>query len=214
MKNILFICLFALIVPTISAQSKPDFGLFLGGGSYVGDINPDKQFYKPRPSAGLLLRFNINKRFAFRINSTYVMLSGDTKDFPDDVLPYRPIASFSTNLLDFSSQLEFNFLPYITGAEKWLSSTYVAGGIGYTLNLSGNKNFMTVPFGIGCKTNITDRLSAGLEWSYRKTFNDKIDNLESPLGKSILHNNDWYSTYGLFITYKFVKFAADCPVYK
>ena len=73
---------------------------------------------------------------------------------------------------------------------------------------------MTIPFGFGVKTNLTDRLSAGLEWSYRKTFYDKIDNVESPLGKSILHNNDWYSTYGLFITYKFVKFAADCPVYK
>ena len=116
MKNILFFCLFSLTITTISAQHKTDLGLFLGGSSYVGDINPDRQFYKPRPAAGLLWRFNINKRFALRLNSTYVMLSGNTKDFPNQVLPYRPDASFSTNLLDFSSQLEFNFLPYITGA--------------------------------------------------------------------------------------------------
>jgi opacity protein-like surface antigen len=214
MKNILFFFLLLSIIPAISAQRKADIGLFLGGGSYVGDINPGKQFYNPRPAAGLLFRLNINKRFAIKLNSTYVMLSGNTKDFPDEVLIYRPVASFSTNLLDFSSQLEFNFIPYLTGGEKWLSSTYVAGGIGYTFNLTGDKNFMTIPFGFGFKTNITDRLSAGLEWMYRKTFYDRIDNLESPLGKSILHNNDWYSTYGLFITYKFVKFAADCPVYK
>ena len=214
MKNIFFFCLLLIFISTISAQQKTDFGLFLGGSSYVGDINPGKQFYKPRPSAGILMRININKRFAVRLNSTYVMLSGDTKDFPDQVLPYKPNYSFATNLLDFSSQLEFNFMPYITCTEKWMNSTYVAGGIGYTFNLSGNKNFMTIPFGFGFKINITDRLSTGLEWSYRKTFYDGIDNVQSPLGKSILHNNDWYSTYGLFITYKFVKFAAKCPVYK
>jgi opacity protein-like surface antigen len=214
MKKILIYSLLLFLIQNISAQRKADFGLFLGGGSYIGDINPGKQFYRPQPAAGLLVRLNINKRFAIRLNGTYVKLSGSANDFPNQVLSYKPGTSFSTNLFDFSTQLEINFLPYITGDKKWLCSTYVSGGIGYTINISGNKNFMTVPFGIGAKINITDRLSAGLEWSYRKTFFDRIDNYESPLGKSILHNNDWYSTYGLFITYKFVKFAADCPVYK
>jgi hypothetical protein len=202
------------MIPAISAQRKMDFGLFLGGSSYVGDLNPGKQFYKPQPAAGLIARYNINKRFAIRVNGTYVMLKGNSNDFPDQVLPYMPGSSFATNLIDFSSGLEFNFSPYITGTDEWLNSTYVVGGIGYTLNLSGGQNFVTVPFGFGFKININTRLSAGLEWCYRKTFYDGIDNLESPLGKSILHNNDWYSTYGLLITYKFVKFVADCPVYK
>jgi hypothetical protein len=142
------------------------------------------------------------------------MVRGNSADFPDQVLPYRPQYSFSTNLLEFGTLLEFNFLPYITGQDQWLKSTYIAGGIGYNFNLSAGNNFLSIPFGAGFKFNITSRLSAGMEWTYRKTFNDMIDNTESPLGKSFLHNNDWYSTYGLFITYKFFKFAADCPAYK
>ena len=31
---------------------------------------------------------------------------------------------------------------------------------------------------------------------------------------SVIHNNDWYSFLGVFITYKFFNFAAECPAYK
>lgn len=213
MKHTLLI--FAVFLSlSLTAQRKFDVGLLLGGASYVGDLNPGKQFYKPGPSAGAMARLNINKRFALRLNGTYSMVRGNSEDFPDQVLPYRPEYSFSANLLEFATQLEFNFLPYLTGQDKWLNSTYIAGGIGYNFNISAGNNFLSIPFGAGFKINLSNRLSAGLEWTYRKTFNDQIDNLESPLGKSVLHNNDWYSTYGLFITYKFFKFAADCPVYK
>jgi opacity protein-like surface antigen len=214
MKYNLILSIAIILSTSLLAQRKSDFGLFLGGASYVGDINPGKQFYKPGPAVGALIRFNINKRYVLRFNGTYAMVSGNSDDFPDQTLPYRPEHSFTSNLFEFASQLEFNFLPYISGQDKWMNSTYITGGIGYTLNVSAGNGFLSIPFGAGFKINITDRLSAGLEWTYRKTFNDKIDNLESPLGNSILHNNDWYSTYGLLITYKFFKFAADCPVYK
>jgi hypothetical protein len=180
----------------------------------VGDLNPGKQFYKVKPSLGALMRFNINKRYSIRLSGYYITLSGDEADFPDRIIPYPHRPSFTSNLLDFSSQLEFNFLPYITGEDKWLSSTYVAGGIGYSFGLSDIAGFMTIPFGVGAKINITERLSTGVEWSFRKTFYDRIDDVSSPMGNSTLHNNDWYSTFGLFITYKFFKFAADCPAYK
>lgn len=213
MKNILII-ISLFLCTSILAQRKFDVGVFIGGASYVGDINQGKQFYKPSLSAGALIRYNINKRYALRMQGIYAKVRGNSSDFPDEVLPYRPEYSFTTNLLEFAAQTEFNFLPYITGQDRWLKSTYIAAGLGYTINVSPGNNFLSIPFGVGFKINLSDRLSAGLEWSYRKTFNDRIDNIESPLGHSILHNNDWYSTYGLFITYKFFKFAADCPTYK
>jgi hypothetical protein len=37
--------------------------------------------------------------------------------------------------------------------------------------------------------------------------------VENQLGNTLLNNNDWYSFIGVFITYKFFKFAADCPAY-
>jgi hypothetical protein len=194
------------------AQSKADFGIILGGSYYLGDLNTSKQFHSTKPSFGALIRFNLNKRYALRLSGYYMSL-GASEISPNQP-PYPHSHSFYTNLLDVSGQFEFNFLPYITGEGKLVGSTYIAGGIGYALGLANGISLLTIPFGIGAKFNITERLSTGIEWSFRKTFNDKIDNVSSPIGNNALHNNDWYSTFGLLITYKFVKFAADCAVYK
>ena len=40
-------------------------------------------------------------------------------------------------------------------------------------------NHFTIPFSLGFKFNAGKRLSAGVEWSPRKTFNDRIDGVEN-----------------------------------
>jgi hypothetical protein len=215
MKYLLIFSLSCFFVFRTYAQHyKADFGIALGGDYYLGELNPSKQFHETKPDIGTFIRFNINKRFAFRISGYYMTLTGNDSNSSDLVIPYGHAKSFYTSLLDITGQLEINFLPYLTGQESKIGSPYIAGGIGYSLGLSNGISLLTVPFGLGYKYNITNRLSTGLEWSFRKTFNDKIDNITSPNGSTTLHNNDWYSTFGVLITYKFVKFAADCAAYK
>ena len=214
MKKYLFSIVFVLIVihPHSEAQRFTDYGLIGGVSYYNGEINPTKQFYSPSPSLGGFFRVNINKRYAVRLSGIYANLRGSDNDFPNRSLTDRPPVTFTNTLMDFSSQLEFNFVPYITGEEKFINSVYIAGGIGYSLFL-GSSNSLTIPFGIGFKINLTKRLSAGAEWAFRKTFIDDIDEVTNLLSNTPFNNNDWYSFFGLFISYKFVKFAADCPVY-
>ncbi len=212
MKQLLIIC-FVFSFALTKAQRYTDFGIIGGGAYYMGEINPTRQFYKLSPAVGALFRVNINKRFAVRLSGIYAGLRGSDQDFPDRYIPLRSPQSFSKQILDISGECEFNFLPYITGEDKWLYSTYVAGGIGTGI-IIGNKPFLTIPFGVGFKVNLTTRLSAGCEWSFRKTFRDDIDNVENQLGNTLINNNDWYSFVGIFISYKFFKFAADCPAYK
>jgi hypothetical protein len=213
MKYLIVFLLFLILIPAAWSQRQTDIGLFGGCSYYMGEINPTKQFYKPSPSFGGFFRWNINKRFAGRLSGYYLTLKADPSDFPDRLYPYRPTESFSNSMMDFSAQVEFNFVPYITGEDQFLNSVYIAGGIGYAATLSSN-NSLTIPFGVGFKINLTDRLSTGLEWSFRKTFVDDLDHVTNPLDNTLFNNNDWYSVLGLFISYKFVKFAADCPVYK
>jgi hypothetical protein len=213
MKHLISIVLILIALPLVKAQRNTDFGLLVGGAYYLGEYNPTKQFYSPSPSFGGFFRWNINKRYAARISGYYLSLRANDNDFPGRVDPYIDYTSFSTSLIDFSVQAEFNFAPYITGEQRFLNSLYIAGGIGYSNSLNGN-NSLIIPFGLGFKINLSDRMSIGAEWSFRKTFIDDIDNFDNPLGHTLLNNNDWYSIFGLFISYKFVKFAADCPVYK
>ena len=222
--------LFALILANshfIIAQRNANLGIFLGTAYYMGDINPNRHFYRPRPSLGVLYRINLNKHYSIRANGYYAYLSGSDTDFPNVIHTDRQTqpVEFSTSLIDGTIQFEFNFLPYVPNSGKWESTTYIAGGIGYSIITSSRvrtsydaiKNpvpHMTFPFGIGFKVNINRKVSAGLEWSFRKSFSDRVDFLPNPSEQiSLFHNNDWYSFAGIFITYKFFKFAIDCPAY-
>ncbi len=198
------------------SQRNSDIGIFSGFSYYMGDINPKKYFYSPSPSFGGIYRYNINRRYALRANAFYGRLKGNDLDFPNHYHPDRPSVSFTTTLLDLGGNFEFNFLPYTPTINQWEYSTYITAGLGYSLILNstaGARNHFTIPFGVGLKVNITNRLSSGAEMTFRKTFTDKIDGVENPLASSPVHNNDWYSFFGVFITYKFFKFAADCPAY-
>jgi hypothetical protein len=119
--------------------------------------------------------------------------------------------------MDVSVQLEFNFLPFTPSMGKWQYTPYITAGITGSMIMGSDAdatNTLSIPFGIGAKVNITSRLSAGAEWGFRKTFSDRIDGLANPSNtSSLIHNNDWYSIAGIFITYKFFNFATECPAY-
>jgi hypothetical protein len=186
----------------------------------MGDINPNRHFYRPSFSLGALYRYNINTRVAIRANGYYANLSGNDLDFPSQLHPDRPVspASFNTSLVDVGLQVEYNFMPYIPNVADHAYTPYISTGIAGALILSTDRdaiNLLSLPFGIGVKMNVAKKITAGAEWSFRKSFSDRIDGLENPSGvHSIIHNNDWYSFLGIFITYKFFNFAAECPAYK
>ncbi len=215
--------LFLIVVIVLFSMSKPvpaqkyfDFGLFGGTSYYMGEINHAQQFYYPSISFGALARYNLNKRYAFRLNGYYGSLKASDSDFTTQLPTRRPM-EVNTKILEYTAQFEINFLPYLTGTSKNNLTTYIAFGIGYAFPIGGNyyepKSHLSIPVGAGIKFNVTDKVGMGAEWSFRKTFTDSLDGIESPLGKRLLHNNDWYSFAGIFITYKFFNFAVDCPTY-
>lgn len=204
----------------VAAQRNANLGIIGGIAYYMGDINPGRHFYNPSPAIGAIYRVNINPRFAIRANAYYTTVSGSDSDFPDLLHPDRPYdVTFSTSLLDLNLQTEFNFLPFTPNVGKFNYTPYVSAGLGFTMAMAGGdgtgaQHHLTFPFGIGAKLNISRRISTGIEWSFRKAFSDLIDGQENPTGvQSPVHNNDWYSYLGVFITYKFLNFAADCPAY-
>jgi len=203
-----------------TAQKNSDIGIFAGASYYLGDINPGTHFYKAQPAFGVLFRYNVNPRLSVRANAYYISLSGSDADFPEILHPdrlYSP-AVFKTSFLDAALQVEFNFLPYTPGIRPFDFTPYLTTGISTGLIMgsdAGAGNFASLPFGAGIKMTFTKRICGGMEYSFRKTFNDMIDGIENPSGvSSVIHNNDWYSYIGVFITYKFYNFAADCPAYE
>ena len=104
-------------------------------------------------------------------------------------------------------------------------SLYTAAGIGYHFVVAADNStpqsmtsHFTIPFSLGFKFNSGNRLSAGVEWSPRKTFTDTGLDGVTNIGEvksdfHLLGNNDWYNFAGVFITYKIFNYREDCPTY-
>lgn len=197
------------------SRSRNQLGLYLGTSFYQGDLNESRIFTNVHPAIGGLLKINITKRYALKMGLIYNQLSGSGYPFNQDtVYSYR---TFSGSYINFGGQFEINMFPYLPHSTKDRTAPYIFGGLGYTAALSGGPSFVHIPFGVGIKHNLTKRLSVDVEWSFRKTFNDKIDGVENfnnPYQGSLTFNNDWYYLFGLVFTYKFFNIAEDCPVYK
>ena len=219
MKKLYLLLLIILLSTAIKAQRKSDFGLIGGAAFYLGDINQEKVFYNPGYMFGPIFRYNYNKRYSLRLKGVYAKISGSDNDFDNTIVGRNP-NTFSATFINGAPQAEYNFIPYLTGDITYQWTPYVFGGVGYSLILASSstagvpaKSHVVIPFGLGFKINMGKRLSGGVEWTFNKTFSDRVDGVYPPTGETFLFKNDWYNFVGLFITYKFFKFAVDCPAY-
>ncbi len=221
MKRNLLLFLFVFSANLLIGQSRTELGVTLGTSYYQGDISRSRLFYSPSMAYGVILKYNHSNHLTTSIKGFYGKLSGSDSDFSDMENQLRG-ASFSASLIDVSALIEFNFLQYTSSGyikkNKHRFTPFIFIGIGgnYIFGTSGFENPITIPFGIGIKYNIFERLTLGLEWSYRKTFNDQIDgviNVQDVNNTPVIHNDDWYSFCGVFVTYKLFKDKFDCPTY-
>lgn len=202
----LFIVLssFLLGLSTLSAQKTGEFGVFLGGSFYLGDLNPNGFFKFTQPAFGAIYRYNINNRFSARLSG----LIGTVEAF-DNQSPYafqqQRNLNFKSPIDELSGQFEFNFFEYEIGNPKFNFSPYIFGGFGFfRMNPQGEINGSWValqplhtegqdtrfnpdapyhliqpciPFGIGIKLSIFPTVCMSIEWGMRKTFTGYIDDV-------------------------------------
>ncbi len=236
MTKRIFIILFTLIAVFSSHAQRRfwEFGGMLGASNYVGDINSmfykgndakewnqfesSFDFYNSHFLGGLVARYNYNPRWSIRFGLMFSKISGDDKNFDND----RNL-SFYSNIQEFSSTVEFNFLDYRTGSLHHRITPYIFAGIGLfhfnpkttikdynsnemlTIKLhdmhtegqtfyndKGNYSLwqVSIPFGLGAKFSLNKYVCIGIEWGFRKTFTDYIDDISSQyVGRRQMINN-------------------------
>lgn len=228
MKRLLVLFMVAFLAVEALGQQSVDIGILGGAGTYFGDMTKIEMNKSINPAYGGFLRFNFNPRYALRFNviNSSIGAQGEFESHP---------WNFDKNVLDISLHFEFNYLKYIVGDKETPWSTYLFGGVGmqtysYEMNpdklnplvdpsyfanadYSGSVISPIIPFGLGFKFNLSRRWGIALEGSLRKSFSDKLDNLDDPLsyvdsqGVQIkytdqLHNNDWTSYVTIHLVYK------------
>lgn len=202
--------------------AQEDYRFDAGGGvgmtGYLGDANTSNLWSHPGFDGMLLFRYIRSPRIAFKTGFYVGTLSGNSADMTD-VFPETAQFKFSTTFYELSEMFEFNFFNYGIGEKyrnlkRW--TPYVTAGLGATVwSTDGYTGAaFTIPFGIGAKYKLSERLNLGLEFLMKKTFADKLDgpNLSDPhaIKSGFAKNTDWYSTLSVTLSYEFSKRCATC----
>lgn len=213
-------------ITIIGFGQNSDLGLFLGTSYYLGELNPSTPISnKVNPSLGVFYRKNISKRYALRFGVNYLKLAAADKNRSTELSQFRQL-SFTANLWEAYGVLEFNFIPYqINNYTTSPFSPYVFIGLAGFLvspNVDGPITDIvkedvvapSIPFGLGVKFDFSGNLGLAIEWGMRKTFTDQIEGLPETYVHgyqlSNSQNNDWYSTVGLTLNYKFLTKSDYC----
>ena len=239
MKKIVLVIASFLIAVSGFAQKTADIGIWGGTSTYIGDVNDVAPFQAFNPNFGAFFRYNFNPRIGLRTQflTGKISAEGTIQDMP---------WNFEKSVQDLSLQVEINFLKYRGGEKKTPFSPYLLGGIGvmyypyemdpaliYAFNQNHNKGLavinesvvaLSLPFGMGVKTHLGERLGIGVEYLMRKHFVDQLDNLDDPnafinsegketVYNDFFHNNDWSGYLGVYLTYKLYLGKEACPAY-
>jgi hypothetical protein len=226
LKNIFIILLLIVPISFFAQKSDHEFGAFAGVSYYMGDLNQTKLFSSIKPTIGIIYKIDINPRYAIRFSGIFGSLSGSDANSKNGYQLTRNY-SFHVPISEFATMIEYHFFPYIPESRYNFITPYVSVGIG-ALIIPSQENKIPVkpviPFGIGCKYALNKRFGIAVEWTYRKTFTDYIDQLPDDAynqtvtsankQRSFLGSKDWYSFAGISLTYKFAIGSSKCPAYR
>ncbi len=184
--------------------SLSELGPSVGYMYYLGDLNPSKQFYNPNLAIGLMYRYNVNARLAYRFNITSGSVEASDKDAQNDLLVNRNL-SFSSNIQEITGGIEFHYHKYQMGNKKYRATTYMifqAGlfhfnptreyngeevelqplgtegqGTPYGKKRKYSRYQVCFPIGLGAKISLGKVANLNFDIALRKTFTDYLDDV-------------------------------------
>ncbi|MFY0602998.1 MAG: hypothetical protein JXQ93_03545 [Flavobacteriaceae bacterium] len=194
-----------------------EVGVFLGVSNYVGDIGSTNYLRPKDAGVGLIYKWNLNPRIAFRGTYTYIPIKANDADSENLVRQNRGL-SFENTINEVAVGMEFNFFEYdLSSTDKTYTpyilfeiaafdyqtvrpSPTVVGSFTFTRNTS-----LALPIGVGFKSKIYGKLAFAIETRVRYTFKDDLD-YSTPDFPSLDFGgtgNDWYMFTGVSLVYTF-----------
>jgi opacity protein-like surface antigen len=196
----------ALITFTLSASAQ-DFhiNLFGGAANYAGDLQSKSiTLNQALFTVGAGISYEYSNKLMLRAGIHFAQLNAQDKYQSNNLRRLRNL-SFATNLWEVHTAAEFHFLgmqnrvfsPYVMGGvavfnyNPYAYAPFAAGGQKVFLRplstegqgLTGTNKptysltQIAIPFGVGVRMKLNDRIGVGAEFGYRKTFTDYIDDV-------------------------------------
>ena len=194
-----------------------EIGIFIGGSNYIGDIGKTNYVNPNELAVGVIFKWNMNPRIAFRGTFTTMRIAADDLE-SSNLGRYERGINFSNTINELAFGVEFNYLDYDISSHDKSYTPYVFLELA-AFNYKGaveeispsnytyeNKTSYALPFGVGIKTKFFNSFAISLEVRVRYTFEDDLDynNIEIPsLQFGNPNSNDWYMATGISFVYTF-----------
>ena len=223
--TVIIITLFSIQFSTAQIH---EFGLYLGGSNFIGDVGATDYIAPKNLTIGGIYKWNRSPRHSYRISLLFSELEGIDKNSDDPSRQIRGL-EFNSQIIELSAGMECTFLDFNLHKGGFVSTPYLYTGVTVTkhdnfflansgqLEPEGTESFAYgIPMVVGYKAAIAQHFVLACEIGARYTFSDEIDgsvpDAEELQSRSFgnLNNNDWYTFTGVTLTYTFGKNPCYC----
>ena len=183
-----------------------EFGVGIGAAHYFGDLNTRARVNRPKIAATAFFRKNFGNYMALRVGASFAQLGYSDAYNTHNEYMFRRNLSFNTNVWELALQGDFNFYRFLPGEPGLNFTPYITLGVGIFnydpyAYLNGQKYFLRqlgtegqgtslypdrqqygsmgicIPFGVGLKYAINERINFGFEVVHRFTNTDYLDDV-------------------------------------
>lgn len=183
-----------------------EFGVGIGAAHYFGDLNTRARVNRPKIAATAFFRKNFGNYMALRVGASFAQLGYSDAYNTHNEYMFRRNLSFNTNVWELALQGDFNFYRFLPGEPGLNFTPYITLGVGIFnydpyAYLNGQKYFLRqlgtegqgtslypdrqqyssmgicIPFGVGLKYSINERINFGFEVVHRFTNTDYLDDV-------------------------------------
>lgn len=189
-----------------SVVMEGEIGLSLGAAHYFGDLNTNANLNRPKLAVGAFFRKQFGNYIGVRVSANYARIGYSDIYNTDNEYQRRRNLSFNSNIFELSLQGDFNFFKFIPGDPEHRFTPYVTLGAGIfsydpyaylgdqkvflrPLGTEGQGNpdypdrkpystmGVAIPFGVGVKYALNERMNIGFEILHRFTNTDYLDDV-------------------------------------
>lgn len=199
-------CLPMAVLSQVGYVQEGEFGANLGAAHYFGDLNTRAHINRPKVAAGIFFRKNFGNYVALRVGANFAQLGYSDVYNKDNEVQRRRNLSFNSNVFELAVQGDFNFYRFMPGDPAFPFTPYVTLGAGLfnydPYAFLGNEKYflrplategqgdpsypdrkqyssmaVCIPFGVGVKYSVNERMNIGLEVVHRFTNTDYLDDV-------------------------------------
>jgi hypothetical protein len=185
---------------------KGEFGITVGAAHYFGDINTRAGLNRPKPALGAFFRKQFGNYVGLRVSAHYAQV-GYSDTYSKNEYQIQRNLSFNSNIWELALQGDFNFFKFIPSDPDHGFTPYITLGVGLFsydpyAYLDGKKEFLRplgtegqnvgylgrkpystmavcIPFGVGIKYNISQKVNLSVEVCHRFTTTDYLDDVST-----------------------------------